>query len=64
MHDDAQGANPKGKFTCQLGAKMPSEARLSGCSFFSVWRFFLAGWFIGSDRAGSGGSPPTNSRKR
>ena len=52
------GTNPKGKLTCQRGAKMPSEARLSGCLFLSVWRFFLAEWFIGYDRAGSGGSPP------
>ena len=49
---------PKGEFICQRGAKMPSEARLSGCSFFSVWCCFLAGLFIGSNRAGSGDPPP------
>ena len=43
--------NPRGSLTCQRGAKMLSEAQLSGCSFFSVWCCFLAGWFIGSDRS-------------
>jgi hypothetical protein len=41
------------KLTCQHGAGTPSEARLWGCLFSSVWRCFLAGWSIGSDLARS-----------
>src|ERR1700722_7649603 len=56
-------APTEGRCMCQRGAKTPSEVRHWGCLFLSVWCCFLAGWSIGSDCVGFGGSPlPTASR--